>query len=422
MGKKGRKGGASTRKGGAASLAAKNARPQPSIDIDSIDLTRCCGDCGKDIDLNHYEYWDENHRFSMSACCGHFYCRKCIEQAEELLQETISEALASVAGNPMIMIPPCAACNTPAPLTAEDNLPRLVKLAEGGHSHAQYELACHYEDGSLGVLQDPAMALKWYKKAAEAGHSRACRILGGKYQRGDGIIQSYQEAEYWYENAGDNALALTEFGAMYLQGNGIQADKAKATELFCKAAEQGFPPGLAGYGLMLQQEGRFDEALTQFDTGARLERLLPQHLESIAICQFHTAECLLVKDSFGDCALEDPYPLPLFWARMAEKNGYGDAKLLVKKLETIVKAKCRVCGKAEPPVGCSKCRGAWYCNKTCQTIAWKTEGHRAACKSLPGLLLSEEGERCAGKENRSQKVNQDEAHHGQCEILQSKNR
>ena len=54
--------------------------------------------------------------------------------------------------------------------------------------------------GSL-VPQDTAKGIEWYIKAAELGNARSMYALGYAYQCGQGVEISLQEALRWYEKA-----------------------------------------------------------------------------------------------------------------------------------------------------------------------------------------------------------------------------
>ena len=60
---------------------------------------------------------------------------------------------------------------------AADLDPALVEKAEKGDSTAQYFLGAMYAKGE-GVPKDNAEAVKWFRKAAEQGHTDAQYILG----------------------------------------------------------------------------------------------------------------------------------------------------------------------------------------------------------------------------------------------------
>jgi len=57
-----------------------------------------------------------------------------------------------------------------------------------------------YEQG-LGVRQDYAEALKWYKKSAEKGCMLADISIGQMYLDGRGVRQDLKEAGKWIEKA-----------------------------------------------------------------------------------------------------------------------------------------------------------------------------------------------------------------------------
>ena len=59
----------------------------------------------------------------------------------------------------------------------------------------------------LGVPQDRAQALSWYRKAAEQGYAIAQKNLGNMYENGLGVTQDYVQAYKWYSLA---ALRFTE--------------------------------------------------------------------------------------------------------------------------------------------------------------------------------------------------------------------
>ncbi len=61
-----------------------------------------------------------------------------------------------------------------------------LPLAEQGDVHAQYNLGRMYGDG-LGVPQDYAEAMKWYRKSAEQGDAHGQNNLGAMYAEGQGV-------------------------------------------------------------------------------------------------------------------------------------------------------------------------------------------------------------------------------------------
>jgi TPR repeat protein len=150
----------------------------------------------------------------------------------------------------------------------------LERAEAAGLPLARELLGLNYLEGANGYNRDIDKALKLLEEAAEAGSLRAQRALAGFYygdidvyleryiywcekiaDAGDGLIQaclgynfqygyysfpqSYEKAIYWYEKAAANNsdLGLHYLGHLYLLGQGVAVDYAKARELFTKAAE-----------------------------------------------------------------------------------------------------------------------------------------------------------------------------------------
>jgi TPR repeat protein len=63
-------------------------------------------------------------------------------------------------------------------------------------------LATMYRDGT-GVAKDETEAARWFRKAADAGNSRAMANLGTAYENGGGVKKDLEEAVRWYRKAAD---------------------------------------------------------------------------------------------------------------------------------------------------------------------------------------------------------------------------
>ncbi len=70
-------------------------------------------------------------------------------------------------------------------------------LAEQGEAFAQYNLGVMYENG-VGVPENDADAVKWYRLAAEQGRARAQNNLGVMYENGEGVSENNAEAIKWF--------------------------------------------------------------------------------------------------------------------------------------------------------------------------------------------------------------------------------
>ncbi|MCL5123647.1 MAG: AAA family ATPase [Deltaproteobacteria bacterium] len=108
-----------------------------------------------------------------------------------------------------------------------------------------------YKNG-LGVTQNDAQAVKWYRFAADQGYSEAQFNLGLMYENGQGLQQDYVEALKWYRRAADQGLAdaQSRLGLMYAHGQGVSQDYGEAKRWFDKAAEQGLPEGQRNLGIV----------------------------------------------------------------------------------------------------------------------------------------------------------------------------
>jgi hypothetical protein len=129
------------------------------------------------------------------------------------------------------------------------------KAADQGYTKAQYDLGNMYYHGR-GMPQNYAEALRWYRKAADQGDAKAENAIALVYSQGLGVPQDYAEALRWYSKASDQGYAQAQYnlGNMYYYGRGVPQDRAGAERLYHKAADQGDEyaqraVGLKGQGL-----------------------------------------------------------------------------------------------------------------------------------------------------------------------------
>lgn len=120
---------------------------------------------------------------------------------------------------------------------AAQSLAELTQKAASGDTEAQYQLGAAYDAGR-DVPRDLAEALKWYRRAAEAGHIEAQNSLGSAMQ----AEQRYAEALAWYEMAAakGHARSISNLAALYDAGLGATQDRRKAFDLWTQAAEMGW--------------------------------------------------------------------------------------------------------------------------------------------------------------------------------------
>ena len=61
----------------------------------------------------------------------------------------------------------------------------------------------------MGVPQDAAEAVRWYRKAGEQGLAKAQLNLGVMYAQGHGVSQNYVQAHMWTDLAASTISANT---------------------------------------------------------------------------------------------------------------------------------------------------------------------------------------------------------------------
>lgn len=124
-----------------------------------------------------------------------------------------------------------------------------IDSAEKGDADAQFELGRRYsqqrgyissEEEKLKDVFGPE-AVKWFRKAADQGHSAAQWNLGNCYFRGNGVNENKQEGFKWYKKAAEqgHAFAMADVAICYEDGEGVEKNGAMAKKWFSKVEEKG---------------------------------------------------------------------------------------------------------------------------------------------------------------------------------------
>ena len=95
-----------------------------------------------------------------------------------------------------------------------------MPLADQGEANAQLNVGLLYDTG-LGVAEDPARAVNWYRQSAELGHAAAQYNLGLMYVTGRGIEQDIAQARFWFSQAAGQGLQQAR--AMFPESGGKSA-------------------------------------------------------------------------------------------------------------------------------------------------------------------------------------------------------
>ena len=120
---------------------------------------------------------------------------------------------------------------------------------------------------------DFTKAVEWLTKAADLGHAQAMVYLGNCLYHVIGYID-YKKAVSWFRKAAELGLARGEnnLGVCYLNGKGVEEDKAEAFRLFRKAAAKDYAMAQFNVGRCyyfgLGVEENWPEAVKWFEKAA----------------------------------------------------------------------------------------------------------------------------------------------------------
>ena len=101
-----------------------------------------------------------------------------------------------------------------------------------------YEAGQKFLNGDADNAPDLMKAYACFFRAANMEHSAAYYQLGKIYDDGIGVTQDYAAAIKWYKEAKE-AKADTRLGVMYLEGTGVKPDTLVANSYFLSAAARG---------------------------------------------------------------------------------------------------------------------------------------------------------------------------------------
>lgn len=130
------------------------------------------------------------------------------------------------------------------------------QAGDKGFAPAQFNLGLAYELGR-GVAVDERQAFKFYLMAAEQGFAPAQFNVGNMYAAGRGVGQDLFEANLWYKQSAESGLVEAQFnlGLVYETGRGVKKDDVAAAKWYKVAAERGYARAQHNYAILLE-EGR----------------------------------------------------------------------------------------------------------------------------------------------------------------------
>jgi uncharacterized protein len=136
-------------------------------------------------------------------------------------------------------------------------------------AEAQFVLGFIYNEG-VGVPQDYAEAVNWYRKAADQGNADGQLSLGAMHSEGHGVLRDYAEAAKWYRRAASQGSTAAQLylGVAYRDGRGVPQDYVEAHKWFNLAVSQLSPTddAAAGFRKLAEQGCAAVAAMTCADS------------------------------------------------------------------------------------------------------------------------------------------------------------
>ncbi|ERN06916.1 F-box protein At1g70590 [Amborella trichopoda] len=134
---------------------------------------------------------------------------------------------------------------------------------------------------------NPEEAVRWFYKAAFAGHVGAKYSLALCLQQGRGVACNRVEAARWYLRAaeGGNARAMYNTALCYLSGEGISRNYQLARKWMKRAADFGHRKAQYEHGLSLFSEGEKTMALVYLELASRAGETAAAHIKDVLVQQ-----------------------------------------------------------------------------------------------------------------------------------------
>ena len=114
------------------------------------------------------------------------------------------------------------------------------------------------------IDQNYPEAFKWYKRAAELGHSGGQNGVGALYLKGLGVSQDYHKAQQWLHKSADQGYAMAQVNLAYLYytGKGVAQNISKAEQLLLTPAKQGHHQAMMALSTLYDRQGKIAEAIS----------------------------------------------------------------------------------------------------------------------------------------------------------------
>jgi TPR repeat protein len=197
-----------------------------------------------------------------------------------------------------------------------------LKEANAGNSNAQYDIGAMFQNGR-GVATSRGSAIEWYRKAAAQNNQKAISRLN--------LIQS-NELRFNKTLAlagGGDMESQYDLGNMYMEGVGVDTDKAKAIGWYGKAAAQGYEKAQYKLGLIYYEESAPENDLS----------LAFSFFKEAAEKGYPAAQFYLGKMYASGQGVKRNYATALQWYSKAVDGGFNDARREMTDVAELLKDK-----------------------------------------------------------------------------------
>ncbi|HWK44561.1 MAG TPA: tetratricopeptide repeat protein [Stellaceae bacterium] len=143
--------------------------------------------------------------------------------------------------------------------TSKTAFDRLTARARSGDADAAFDVATLFDSSRLPTVatveKNDAIAVEWYRMAADKDHAGAQNNLAFAYQHGRGVTRDFGEAARLFRRAAEHGLADAQnsLGLLYQSGLGVAEDDGQARDWYHKAAAQGLAEAQNNLGQLYEQ-------------------------------------------------------------------------------------------------------------------------------------------------------------------------
>jgi len=118
----------------------------------------------------------------------------------------------------------------------------IRRAATAGVVESQFTMHCWYRDGTKQLKQNHKKSFEWALKAANQGYDQAMHNVGAMYDEGVGVAENKAEAMAWYKKAMELGVtdSMVNLGkCLVMNPNKREGEAQAGLELFCVAADEG---------------------------------------------------------------------------------------------------------------------------------------------------------------------------------------